>query len=296
MDQDKLTERARYEQRAQEQLKSKVLDFEMALGSKIMPAYLRAPYILYEQKITELVQPNHRVLELGAGVGLHTLVLLQTGAEIIASDISPTSLNLLKQRFQNTLGNLETLVADMESLPFEASSFDVIVCAGSLSYGEPLTVDAEIRRLLRPDGMLICVDSLNHNPVYRANRFLHFLRGERTKSTLKRMPDLTRIAAMSGGFQKSSVYYFGALTFAMPLLARLLGSSISQKISDGFDEWFGVKRSAFKFVFVGSGIGLSERVQPLKTAEPIYHFVRFSQLQKNSKRGIYKQLLKLTLN
>jgi RimJ/RimL family protein N-acetyltransferase len=42
-------------------------------------------------------------------------------------------------------------------------------------------------------------------------------------------------------------------------------------------------------VFVGTGLGLSDRVQPLESAEPMHHFVRFSQLQDNSKRGVDKQ-------
>ena len=283
IEQDKLIESARYEARAQSQMAGAAMVGEVPLGSQTIASYLRSPYIFYEQKIAELIWPNHRVLELGAGDGLHTRALLQTGAQVTASDISPNSLRLLKQRFQNTPGNLKTVVADMESLPFEASSFDVIVCAGSLSYGEPAMVDAEIRRILRPGGTLVCVDSLNHNPIYRINRWLHFLRGHRTKSTLKRMPDLARIGAMGVGFQISSVHYFGALTCVMPFLVWLLGSNSAQVVSEGFDRWFAVKRSAFKFVFVGSGFGCIERAQPLATVESIYHFVRFAQLRNNSK-------------
>lgn len=252
-EQDKLIERARYDARAQSQMMGNELVAEVPLGSQAMPAYLRTPYILYEQKIAELIRPSHRVLELGAGSGLHTRVLLQSGAQVTASDISPNSLSLLKQRFQNTPGNLKTEVADMESLPFDASSFDVIASAGSLSYGEPHVVDAEIRRVLRPGGMLICVDSLNHNPVYRANRWIHYLRGNRSRSTLKRMPDLARIMALGDRFSNVSVHYFGALSFAMPVCARLLGENTAQAVSDRIDQWIGVRRSAFKFVLVAQG-------------------------------------------
>lgn len=254
MEQDKLIERERYDARAQSQMAGAAIVGEVPLGSQTMASYLRSPYIFYEQKIAEFIRPSHRVLELGAGAGLHTRALLQTGAQVIASDISPNSLSLLKQRFQNTPGNLKTEVADMESLPFEASSFDVIVCAGSLSYGEPHVVDAEIRRVLRPGGMLICVDSLNHNPVYRTNRWLHYLRGNRSRSTLKRMPNLARIKALGDGFSSVSVRYFGALSFAMPVLARLLGENATQAASDRIDQLVGVRRSAFKFVLVAQGL------------------------------------------
>jgi ubiquinone/menaquinone biosynthesis C-methylase UbiE len=226
---------------------------ETPFGSQTMSSYLQAPYIYYEQMISELIRPEHRVLELGAGAGLHTRVLLQTGAQVTASDISPNSLGLLKQQFKNVPGNLKTEVADMESLPFDDSSFDVITSAGSLSYGDPILVDTEISRVLRPGGMLICVDSLNHNPVYRANRWLHYMRGNRSKSTLKRMPDLARIRALSKGFSIVNVRFFGAMSFAMPGIARLFGENTARAVSDRIDQLVGVRRSAFKFVVVAQG-------------------------------------------
>jgi ubiquinone/menaquinone biosynthesis C-methylase UbiE len=247
---DKLVERARYDARAQLQMIGNELVTDIPLGSQTMSPYLRTPYVFYEQKIAEFIRPGCRVLELGAGAGLHTRALLQTGAQVVASDISPNSLNLLKRHFQCLNADLEIEVADMEKLPFEARSFDAVVSAGSLSYGEPHLVDAEVRRVLRPGGMFICVDSLNHNPIYRLNRWIHYLRGNRSRSTLKRMPDLTRIKGISDGFSNTSVHYFGALSFAMPVIALLLGENAAQATSDRIDQWIGVRRSAFKFVLV----------------------------------------------
>lgn len=255
MKDDKYIESARYDDRAKKQLNG-IATFEDALlGSQTMPLYLQSPYIFYEKMVCNLLCTDHNVLELGAGFGLHTLALLQTGAKVTATDISANSLNLLMQRLQNQhiAGNLKTEVADMESLPFVDSSFDVIVCAGSLSYGEPNLVNAEIRRVLRPGGLLICIDSLNHNPVYRANRWIHYLRGNRSKSTLNRIPDLARIGALSYGFSNINVSYFGAFSFVMPVFAFLFGQNNAKTVSDLIDKIIGVKRSAFKFVFVAQG-------------------------------------------
>lgn len=253
MEQDKLIERARYDARAQSQLKQGAPVVDVPLGSQTMPAYLRAPYLFYEQKISQLLTSGHRVLELGAGGGMHTRALVQTGAQVTASDISRSSLDLLAQRFSGFGGNLRTEVADMEDLPFEAHSFDFVVSAGSLSYGEPSVVDAQIRRVLRPGGTLICVDSLNHNPIYRLNRWVHYLRGDRSRSTLKRMPDLVRIDSLSKGFSVAEANYFGAFSFVMPVFARLSGENTAQAISDRLDRVIGVRRLAFKFVLVAQG-------------------------------------------
>ena len=254
MNGDKDLERNRYDSRANLQMSQNLFDVETASGSRTMVAYLQAPYLYYEQKIRALVDARMRVLELGAGSGTHTHALLETGASVTVSDISQNSLALLRQRYRNTEGLLESVVADMENLPFDSGSFDVVASAGSLSYGEPKRVDSEIRRVLRPGGMLICVDSFNHNPIYRFNRWLHYLRGNRTKSTLKHMPDLTRIQALEESFIDVQVKYFGALTFAMPLVARCLGESTAKSVSDRFDRWIDVKRSAFKFVLVAHAL------------------------------------------
>lgn len=251
---DKFIERERYDARARVQMLGDAPMTELLSGSETMPSYLRSPYIFYEEKIAELIRPNHRVLELGAGTGLHSLALLKTGAQVVVSDISPNSLRLLKQRFDGTYENLKTEVADMERLPFPDASFDVIVSAGSLSYGDPDLVDREIRRVLRSGGMLICVDSLNHNPIYRLNRWVHYIRGNRTKSTLQRMPDLSRISAISRDFSNVNVRYFGAFSFAMPIFLRLFGAYRAKLISDQLDRLVAVKRSAFKFVLIAEGL------------------------------------------
>lgn len=256
MDKDKLLELGRYDARAQSQLSASEHLPTVGFGSRTMPHYLRTPYIFYEKCVSERISAQDQVLELGAGSGLHTWALVQTGARVTATDISPNALKLLEQRIVNAGDEkgVRTQVADIESLPFADDSFDVVTCAGSLSYGEPVLVDAEIKRVLRSGGLLICVDTLDHNPIYRLNRWLHYLRGERTKNTLQRMPDLARIEALINGFTSVDVHYFGALSFAMPVVAQLCGPKWAQTVSDFFDRLISVKRSAFKFVLVAKGL------------------------------------------
>lgn len=253
MDHDKQMEMARYDARAKAKLADRLELEERVLGSQTMPAYLRSPYLVYEAQLAQHLLPAHEVLELGAGAGLHTLALLRTRAHVVASDISPQSLELLRRKLDDGSGQLQTRVADMERTPFGDRSFDVITTAGSLSYGDPRLVDNEIRRLLRPGGALICVDSLNHNPVYRLNRWLHHRRGERSASTLARMPDLARIRALGRGFSHVDVHYFGTLSYAMPVLARFAGENNAWTLSDHIDRLVRARRSAFKFVLVAHG-------------------------------------------
>ena len=57
----------------------------------------------------------------------------------------------------------------MESLPFKDKSFDIVACAGGLSYGDNKKVANEIYRVLKDNGSFICIDSLNENPFYKFN-------------------------------------------------------------------------------------------------------------------------------
>ncbi|NTU50499.1 MAG: class I SAM-dependent methyltransferase [Desulfobulbaceae bacterium] len=246
---DKLIECERYDVRSKYLLKGTMV-FEDLLGSETVVLYLRAPYIFYEQKISELLCSNHRVLELGAGSGLHTSVLLRTGAEVIAIDISSNCLTLLQQRHSKYNCNLKTVVADMESLPFLDCSFDVVASAGSLSYGDNLLVMNEIHRVLRPGGCFICVDSINHNPIYRFNRWLHYLKGERTKSTLLRMPNMSMIDRYTDKFAKIETQYFGSISWMIGGVQKILGNEAAFSLSNLADRAIGVRKSAFKIVMV----------------------------------------------
>ena len=72
------------------------------------------------------------MLELGSGIGNHTEALLKIGSKVIASDISKFAKYTFKT-FGNKYKNLNILEADMEIIPYEDSSFDVVVSAEALA-------------------------------------------------------------------------------------------------------------------------------------------------------------------
>lgn len=223
-------------------------------GAASIRTIYRAPYLFYEQCIRDLVRPSDAVLELGAGIGVHTWHLLRTGAHVTATDLSPNALAVLEDNLRPTAeGRLRTRVADIEALPFDDASFDVVTCAGSLSYGDPHRVDAGVLRVLKPGGAFVCIDSLNHNPVYRFNRWVQYRRGIRTLSTLRRMATIERLQSLGRHFTSADIRYFGGASWAMPLVGRLVGQDGAAALSDALDRLFHVRRSAFKFVLVARG-------------------------------------------
>jgi len=252
-DWDKFKELSRYERRAKSSLERQDNALGRTYGSESIPIVLRSPYIFYEESIANLVKPYHQLLEIGSGIGVHTFCLLKTGAQVTASDISPSSLRVLEQSLSSEGVNLATQVADMEDLPFQDNSFDVIASAGSLSYGDPSKVDHEILRVLKPNGIFICVDSLNHNPIYRINRWIHYLRGERTLSTLGRIPNLDRIKSIGENFEQVEIRFFGSTSWFMSIFSLFIRDEKTKELSDYLDKkipYTWLKYLAFKFVIV----------------------------------------------
>jgi ubiquinone/menaquinone biosynthesis C-methylase UbiE/glycosyltransferase involved in cell wall biosynthesis len=246
---DKDLEHERYEQRARAAL-SEGQNLESDYELTVLPAALSAPYEAYTAEISAAVDnAETRVLEIGAGTGMYTETILQTGARVTATDISESALEILQRRMAQ-YGNFETRVADMEALPFADGAFDLVVSAGSLSYGDNQIVMDEIYRVLDSGGKFICVDSLNHSPIYRLNRWIQYLRGLRTRSTIERMPTQALVRQYGQKFGQVRSQYFGSITWSMPLLKIFLADETFARISARIDRLVGVSKSAFKLVMV----------------------------------------------
>ena len=245
---DKDIDRDRYDDKALKLLSND--SFDRMTGSSAYPHPIRAPYLKYEEMHVECIESNDVVLEIGAGTGIHTHSLLKTGALVVATDISPNSLQIIKKKYKEYSKNLNTEVADMEFLPFENETFDVVCSAGSLSYGDNQVVMQEIYRVLKPGGKVIIVDSLHENPIYVINRWIGYFRGYRSLSTIKRMPTLKLIKKYENKFDLKKLDFFGSLTWLSPILVFFLRKELAGKFLDRFDTLIHVKRSAFKFVAV----------------------------------------------
>lgn len=111
-----------------------------------------------------------RVLETAAGTGIVTEALARAlpGSEIVATDLNPDMLAVARERLPD---NVETRPADAQQLPFDDSSFDLVVSQfGVMFYPDKAKGNSEARRVLRDGGTYIAViwDSLDRNPVSEA--------------------------------------------------------------------------------------------------------------------------------
>lgn len=244
---DKELEKIRYNERSYKILKKNIDLINLINGIDSVPLILRTPYVEYHKVLKEICCKNKDVLELGAGTGQHTGGILKTNANVIASDISKLSLEVLKKRYKNSI-NLKTHICDIENLKFPNETFDVVASAGSLSYGDTNLVLDNIYRVLKPGGIFICVDSLNDNFIYKFNRFINFIRGKRTYSTLQRMPDLKKLDLYKKKFSQTNIKFYGSLLWIAPLISKIIGENSTLRFIDYSDKIIKTKTSAFKFV------------------------------------------------
>ncbi|MCP1726136.1 SAM-dependent methyltransferase [Natronospira proteinivora] len=102
------------------------------------------------------------ILDVCAGNGAVALLAAEyseqhgRGFEIHAVDRSPLPLEQLSANTFNLMGEVS-----VESLPFETASFDLVTSQFGLEYTEAERSVAEVRRVLRPNGMLAAV---HHDP------------------------------------------------------------------------------------------------------------------------------------
>jgi len=94
--------------------------------------------------------PGKLVLDLGAGTGKFTRVLLTTGASVIAVDPVPQMLEQLSRAAPQAT----SLLGDAEHIPLPDSAVDAVVCAQSFHWFATGAALAEIHRVLRPGGVL----------------------------------------------------------------------------------------------------------------------------------------------
>ncbi|MFZ2783828.1 MAG: class I SAM-dependent methyltransferase [Sediminibacterium sp.] len=252
MTKDKNIEYKRYNQRSYEELnrESPSLDLNVN-GAEAIETAIRSPYLFYEEKLRELIKPGYQVLDLCCGNGIHSIAAAKCGGIVTATDIAENSLEIAAIRAKNAgISNMKFVVADAENLPFFDNSFDIVTCVGSISYVDLRIFTSEIKRVLKPGGFFVCLDSFDHNPIYRFNRFLHYLRGNRSFSTLQRMPNNKTVAFLREQFEEFDIYYFGIFSF-LGFLGKMLPAERVKTIIDSLDKRFVVfRRYSFKILIV----------------------------------------------
>ncbi|MCZ2817573.1 class I SAM-dependent methyltransferase [Modestobacter sp. VKM Ac-2984] len=91
-----------------------------------------------------------RVLDLGAGTGLLTDRLVAAGHEVVAVDLSGEMLAQLRER----LPRVRVATGGAESVPLPDAHVDAVVAGQAAHWFDVVPATAELRRVLRPGGVV----------------------------------------------------------------------------------------------------------------------------------------------
>jgi len=110
------------------------------------------------------LMPPMVIADLGAGEGAFALLLAQRAKKVIAVDTSANMIEVAReQALRNGVTNVEYRLGDMEEVPIEAASVDLVFFSQSLHHAlHPERALVEANRILRPGGRVIILDLVKH--------------------------------------------------------------------------------------------------------------------------------------
>jgi ubiquinone/menaquinone biosynthesis C-methylase UbiE len=115
------------------------------------------------------IGPGQRVLDVAAGTGNVALRAAQTGAQVVASDLTGESLAIGERNARELCLEVEWVQADAQALPFARGEFDVVTSSlGAIFAPDHQAVADELLRVCRPGGT---IGMINFTPEGRAADF-----------------------------------------------------------------------------------------------------------------------------
>jgi len=101
------------------------------------------------------ISAGQRVLDVAAGTGNVAIRAAETGARVVASDLTPENFVAGRREAAARGVELEWVEADAEALPFGDREFDVVTsCFGAMFAPDHQSVASELLRVCRPGGTI----------------------------------------------------------------------------------------------------------------------------------------------
>lgn len=174
--------------------------------------------------------PGDQALDLGCGAGTQAVCLADEGFTVVAADLSIEGVKVARNTLREAGRPASLLNADAEHLPLRDGVVDACVCGLLLHHFRDLrSVAVELRRIVRPGGIVVALDANAHNPptwmflnvVHR----LRPLRGLTPNQRALRAREIRDVFGASG---------FGAFRFesvTSQLRKDWLGNSVASRLN-----------------------------------------------------------------
>ncbi|HEX4319668.1 MAG TPA: metalloregulator ArsR/SmtB family transcription factor [Acidobacteriaceae bacterium] len=110
------------------------------------------------------LMPPMVIADLGAGEGAFALLLAQRATKVIAVDTSAKMIEVGREQAQrHGVTNVEYRLGDMEELPIDDASVDLVFFSQSLHHAlHPERAVHEAARILKPTGRIVILDLVKH--------------------------------------------------------------------------------------------------------------------------------------
>lgn len=181
-------------------------------------------------------RPGLKILDFACGNGENGIYAAQCGADTTGIDISPEGVANANVNAQNVgvADHCRFVVMDGENLRFADNTFDLAVEYGALHHVELDAAMSELARVLKPNGEMICVEALRHNPL------IHWYRKRtphlRTAWEVDHILGIEHLDIIRRHFEDVHVRFFHlAVLAAVPLRKTPLFTPV-RKILDAVDR------------------------------------------------------------
>lgn len=217
---------------------------------------LRLASFRYCYKRLEKLCRQAVVLDWGCGNGVHTIPIAKMGAKkVIGIDLSDGLLENAQEFSSKSklAGKIQFLKMDCENTGFLDGEFDVAFNGGTFSSIDIEKALPELARILKPDGVLIGIETFGHNPLANFKRALNVRLGKRTAWAAAHIFNNKGIELAKKYFATVEIEYFHLFSWLLiPLINRPWGKKLFDFV-EIFDRQFlkipFLKKYAFKVVF-----------------------------------------------
>lgn len=187
--------------------------FKRLTANEKFYAVARGSRLLVERWVAER-SGGRSFLDFGCGDGRFARLAASHGGRAVGVDISDVSVANARGLSSATPGmrGPQYAIGDCENLAFQDNAFDLVCVSGVLHHLDASKAFAELARVLRPGGEIICAEALGHNPVFQAYRTLTpHLRTPWEAAHILRRDDIRRASEYFGDIE---LHFFHLATLA----------------------------------------------------------------------------------
>lgn len=115
-----------------------------------------------------------KFLDLGCGLGRHSILFVKNGFETYSFDLSQDGLDVLNEKAKNEDLNIDIKLGDINNLPYETNSFDCLLAYHVISHTDTkgiIKIINEINRVLRSGGEFFITLCSKNSPSFSKKNY-----------------------------------------------------------------------------------------------------------------------------